>query len=220
MTRNETRDVLMVIQAAYPNFKVPDKTIAINTWDMFLEDYSYEQVILAVKSYILSNSTGFAPSIGQIIERLQMFDKKSDDELNELAAWALVRKAIGRSGYYADEEFEKLPINCQKAVGSPENLREWGLMPIDTVESVEQSHFLRSYRSVVERERDMHKFTSEIREQLQMDCSEPKKIVAVEREQMKDAKIQPVELTATQIAKRSAQLERFRRWLLGSEKKE
>ena len=34
MTREETIKALMTIQAAYPNYKPPDKTVTVNTWHM------------------------------------------------------------------------------------------------------------------------------------------------------------------------------------------
>lgn len=62
-----------------------------------------------------------------------------------------MRKAIGRSNYYAEEEFEKLPEACKMAVGNPSNLREWAMMDSDQVGTVEQSHFVRNYRTAMQR---------------------------------------------------------------------
>ena len=44
MTRDEVINILMVIQAAYPNYKPQDKTVAVNTWYMMLKDYEKEVV--------------------------------------------------------------------------------------------------------------------------------------------------------------------------------
>lgn len=163
MNRTETQDILMVIQAAYPNFKVPDKTIAINTWCAVLDDYTYDQVSIALNAYIRSDTSGFAPSIGQIIEKLQMMFSK-EDELNEMAAWVLVQKALRNSGYHAEEEFEKLPPVVQRAIVSPGQLREWATMEdIDgTGMNVMQSNFMRTYRSEVVKEKEMRKLSPDI----------------------------------------------------------
>ena len=49
MTRDETIEILMVVQAAYPNYKPHDKTVTVNLWYEMLLDYSYQQVGAAVK---------------------------------------------------------------------------------------------------------------------------------------------------------------------------
>ena len=43
--------------------------------------------------------------------------------------------------------------SVQKAIGTSANLKELAAMDAQTVESVEQSHFIRAYRAVLDRER-------------------------------------------------------------------
>lgn len=162
MTRDETINILMSIQAAYPNFKVPDKTIAVNTWYSLLEEYTYEQVSSAIKRYIKTNKSGFAPSIGQVIE--QICNIYSDDTLNEMEAWGLVQKAVRNSTYHAEEEFQKLPEIVQRSVVSPGQLREWATMEsIDgRALNVMQSNFMRTYRAEVERVKNKNKLSPDI----------------------------------------------------------
>ena len=64
----------MMVQAAFPNYKPPDKTVAVNTWFLMLSDYPYQQVQMALKAYIATDTSGFAPSIGQIIDKMQMIN--------------------------------------------------------------------------------------------------------------------------------------------------
>lgn len=162
MTRDETINILMSIQAAYPNFKVPDKTIAVNTWYSLLEEYTYEQVSSAIKRYIKTNKSGFAPSIGQVIE--QICNIYSDDTLNEMEAWGLVQKAVRNSTYHAEEEFQKLPEIVQRSVVSPGQLREWATMEsIDgRALNVMQSNFMRTYRAEVERVKNKNRLSPDI----------------------------------------------------------
>ena len=89
------------------------------------------------------------------------------EELSDLEAWAVVRKALGRSGYYWEEEYAKLPKPVRKAVGHAYNLREWSQMETDTVESVIQSQFLRSYRTILSREEELRKLPKPIRDRLE-----------------------------------------------------
>lgn len=87
----------MMVQAAYPNYKPSDKTVAINTWNLLLSEYSYSQVESGLRAYILSDTSGFAPSIGQLIAKVKTIEEPA--QLNESEAWGLVSKAI-RNGYY------------------------------------------------------------------------------------------------------------------------
>lgn len=160
MTRDETIKLLMVIQSAYPNFKPPDKTVAVDTWYTMLKDMDYNVVQMGLRAYITSDTSGFAPSIGQLINTI--YTIQNPQELNEMEAWFLVSRAI-RNGYYgAVEEFNKLPPLVQKTVGSPDNLRNWALTDSKSIENVVQSNFMRTYRVVVNRAKEYQKMPKDI----------------------------------------------------------
>ena len=163
MTRDETIKILMVIQAAYPNYKPPDKTVSVNVWAEMLSDIPYEKVSAAVKLYIQTDTSGFAPSVGDVRERVCDIFAKEDD-LNETAAWSLVLKAIRRSTYYSEEEFAKLPATVQRAVASPKQLREWAtLEDVDgKTLTVIQSNFQRTFRAEQQRERERNKLSPDV----------------------------------------------------------
>ena len=163
MTRDETIKILMVIQAAYPNYKPQDKTVAVNVWTEMLSDIPYEKISVAVKSYIQTDTSGFAPSVGDVRERVRDIFAK-EDELNETAAWSLVWKAICNSGYHSEEEFAKLPPIIQRTVHSPSQLRELALLEdIDgNTISVLQSNFQRTFRAEQQRERERHKLSPDV----------------------------------------------------------
>ena len=151
MTREEAKKMLMVVQVAYPNWHPVSITETIDAWFIFIEDYTYEEVMQAVKRFILTDTKGFAPAIGQIVSCIH--ESRETDGMSELEAWSMVYKAICNSNYNAETEFEKLPPAVQKAVGNPANLKEWAQMDTETVQSVEQSHFIRSYRTALERQK-------------------------------------------------------------------
>ena len=161
VTRDETIELLMMVQAAFPNYKPQDKTVAVNTWFLMLADYPYQQVQMALKAYIATDTSGFAPSIGQIIDKMQMIN--SHAEQNEMEAWSLVSKALRNGNYKSREEFEKLPDLVKEAVGSPENIHNWAQSDINSVESVIQSNFIKSYRLVVNRQKEIQKLPKEIK---------------------------------------------------------
>lgn len=143
MNSLEVKKLFAIMMATYPNFKLVDVDFAANTWANILSDCTYDQASLALKAYIRSDSSGFAPSPGQLIDKMQNF--VSEKELNEIEAWSLVNRAIKNSGYNSVEEFEKLPGIVKRAVGSPEQLRAWAL-DCSYNESVVSSQFMRTYR--------------------------------------------------------------------------
>lgn len=163
MTRDEVIDLQMVMQAAYPNYKPPDKTVAVNTWLMMLEEYDKQAVMLAVKAYIATDTSGFAPSIGQVIDKIKSIT--TPKSMSEIEAWSLVRKAISDSGYNATARFNELPPACQRAVGSPSQLRMWAL-DTEFNENVVSSNFMRCYRTEIARQREIDRMPSEIRQMI------------------------------------------------------
>lgn len=165
MNKQETIKILTVIQAAYPNYKVQNKETTLELWNEMLFEYSYQQVSAALKAYITSDKSGFAPGIGQIISKVNMLTKPQ--ELNEMEAWALVSKALRNGNYGAVEEFEKLPETVREAVGSPDNLRNWATSDYETIETVIQSNFIKTYRSVVERRSVVSSLPQELHEMIE-----------------------------------------------------
>lgn len=156
VTRDETKQLLMRISSVYPNWKPQaELKYVVETWWEYLADYTYNEIKVALKVYITTDTSGFAPSIGQLIEKMRTIS--TPDELSEMEAWALVSKAL-RNGYYgAEQEFDKLPPLVQKAVGAPSQLHNWSQTDSDSVENVIQSNFMRTYRAVITREKEMSK---------------------------------------------------------------
>lgn len=166
MTREETKKILMIIQAAYPNYNPPDKTVTVNLWQEMFEEYPFHQVSSAITAYIKTNKSGFAPSVGDIIDRLQFLYGEKD--INEMEAWRLVQKAMSNSGYHADEEFAKLPPAVRKAVVSPAALREWGMMDMDDRGwNVVASNFMRTYRAEVAREKEFARINHQLQNRIE-----------------------------------------------------
>lgn len=161
MTRDEIKEMLMVIQAAYPNYKPQDKTVAVNTWYMMLKDYEKEVVEAALKIYIASDTSGFAPAIGQLIDKINTVT--APPELNSMTAWGLVSKALRNGCYGAEQEFEKLPMTVKRAVGSPDNLRHWAQSDSKSIETVIQSNFIRTYEAEVRRKNEAAKTPPDVR---------------------------------------------------------
>ena len=163
MTRDEVKEIIMIMTYTYPNYKPADITATVDTWTAILASYQFEHIRAALHSYILSDTKGFAPTPGQLIDKIpvQSFD------MTEMEAWGMVNKALSNSNYHAKEEFDKLPLVVQKTLGRFEVLQEWAGMEIDTVQSVIQSNFIRNYRTVLQREKEHNKLPTRLREILE-----------------------------------------------------
>lgn len=156
MTREETKKIVMVMVSTYPNWKPNNLSATVDAWSIMLDEQSYEEVAIALKTYANTDTSGFAPSVGQLTSIIRNIKDKGDgtEELTENDAWVLVFKAIKRSSWYSEEEFEKLPPTVRKAVGNPMVLKEWAQTENLNL-SVESSNFKRNYNTLAAREREM-----------------------------------------------------------------
>lgn len=170
MNITEAKKLIASMMAIYENYNPKDpEGLTARMWSDFMPDYSYEQVNVALGCYVRSNTSGFAPVPGQLIDI--MHTMTTPQELNEMEAWAVVREAIGRSGYYAAEEFAKFPSSVQKAVGSADQLQAWA-MDDNFSESVVMSNFQRAYRAVLDREKEISKMPENVRKLIQKTCEQ------------------------------------------------
>ena len=147
MTRQETGIIMDILATAYPRFyagpDAPDPEKAVALWaEMFAED-DVAVVAAAVKALIATDDKGFPPHIGAVKAKVRQITQPSGMTPQE--AWNLVAKAIRNSAYESREEYDKLPKDIQRLVGSPNQLRDWALMDSDTVHSVVASNFQRSF---------------------------------------------------------------------------
>lgn len=124
MTREEVKELLMNMKTYYPNFKIDDPTRFVNAWYMMLQDEDCFQVAMALKEYIKTDKSGFAPSIGSLLGKVQTNESNFVDES---VAWAKVYKAICDSGYNAEDRFAELDEDIKRAVGSASQLRQWAI---------------------------------------------------------------------------------------------
>ena len=150
MTRDEVKRIIQIMCTTYPNYHPANLTDTVDVWAMMLEEFTYQEISLALKAYILTDTTGFAPSVGALVSKV-----RKTEELTEMEAWARVSRALRTGTYGAEEEFAKLPPMVQKAVGRPSNLRQWAQTGAESVENVIQSNFIKTYRSVAKRENDL-----------------------------------------------------------------
>jgi len=166
MNKKETATLMAILQVAYPVYyrnKTQDELMtAVNLWtEMFKED-DFKIVSAGVKSFIASDIKGFPPSIGAIKQYIQKIT--APEELTEQEAWSLIKKALKNSSYNSKEEFEKLPQELQRLLGSPSQLKEWAREEISTLDSVIASNFMRSYRARIQSVREYNALPNDVKQ--------------------------------------------------------
>ena len=148
ITREEFATLVKGINSVFPDC-IKDKD-AFDVWYLLLNDLSYEVLSTAIHKYMMTEK--FPPKPADI-RRLSV-SVTQPEALTELEAWSIARKAIWSvDRFNPQKEFDKLPDLVKKAIGSASNLCEWAYNTKDSsMEDVISSHFMRAYRTVVERE--------------------------------------------------------------------
>lgn len=163
MNRDEIVAILGTLKTAYPKFYAEmSKEEMYNTIDLWTEMFAHENlaiVVGAVKNLI--NTFKWPPTIADIKEEMHKLTNEREESPIEM--WNLIIRAIRKSTYYADTEFEKLPLIAQKFVGSPRQLREWAVSE-EFNEGVEKSLFLKQYEVIVKRDKEEKMMLPEVRD--------------------------------------------------------
>ena len=185
MTVEDAKKLLFTISVGFSNFRpTADPDDMAKLWAHELRAYPYDAVSAALDAFIQSDTTNRPPGIGQLIQLIAK--KKDDTELNAQEAWSLARNAIGRGGYNAEEEFNKLPVLVQKAIGTPGNIHRLSQTDTGTVESVEKSHFIRTYNTLMDREMQRRKIPEDAQKVLGMTAPEKKYIAVNDTNQIEE----------------------------------
>ena len=73
MTLTEIYKVVFTLRSAYPayyaRYTKTDFDSMAESWAMFLEDYSLPEALMGLKAYVSTETRGFPPSPGQIIDK-------------------------------------------------------------------------------------------------------------------------------------------------------
>lgn len=168
MTRQETLGIMATLSAAYPSFyrkSTPEDTAAaVALWAEMFKDDDYNIVKAAVLALIKTRAEGWPPTIGEVSAKIA--EATQSKELAESEAWAMVEKATQNGIFGFAEEFAKLPEIVQKAVGSPNQLREWAMLESSELKTVVASNFMRSFKVIQKREREAAMLPADVRSML------------------------------------------------------
>lgn len=119
MTFKETVTALGKIKALFPQSKLGEKEEDLNIiagfWHDALKDIPNEVVEKALKAYCLSNTSGFAPQIGNLMDIIR---QKSSGRLDSVQITRLLKRALSNSAYNSKAEFGRLPDDLKRVVGN------------------------------------------------------------------------------------------------------
>jgi len=159
MTKQELSKIFFIVKASYPRFYRDYSTLEVEqmltAWELVLGDYSYEQVSSGVRLYLATDTKGFPPTQGQIIEAINKIEERKEGTLTADQAWECVVKAVSNSSYNSSEEFQKLPDICKEIVVGPRQLQAW--VEDESFNSVARSNFLRAYQEKIARKKEEKK---------------------------------------------------------------
>lgn len=152
MTKDEVRNILNILTSQYTREYIGlsqvQKDLLVTTWELSFKKVDYETVLKAVIEYINNpKKCAFPPKPGDI--KGIIYDEMEKDEINELDAWNMAYKAIRGNAELARKEFNKLPLEVQKAVGDYSQLITWAMADISQISFIQQA-FMKNFRKVKE----------------------------------------------------------------------
>lgn len=170
MNSGEAAYLLAIMKSNWPGsyakMTPADAKAAVVLWaDLFADDPA-ELVQAAVKTIMLSEpEREFAPNVAAI--KAKMYELTHPEQLGAQEAWQLVSKAVsGCDMQHPSKEFEKLPEMVQRAVGSANQLREWGMVDSGTFQTVVASNFRRVWEKENARAREQAALPADLRQMI------------------------------------------------------
>lgn len=159
MRKDELRAVMKYFQSAYKGFYEGANTADVmGVWYDAFKDEDARVVQTAAKNYVKTNE--FAPTVAGLMKQITLI--KGAESNTDL--WDKLRKAISNSTYNSEEEFSKLPSECQSFVGSPLGLKSLATEDAGKIDTVVKGQFLKNVDSIKERQNVQAQLPQELRE--------------------------------------------------------
>lgn len=117
----------------------------LEIWLSFFKEDNIENFKNAVNEYIRTSNR--FPTIADI---KNIIFKNTHTQIDNNQLWEALVKAISRSNYYADEEFDKLPELVKLYVRNPRQLQEMASMESDIIHSVVKGQFMKQIEKIKE----------------------------------------------------------------------
>lgn len=147
MTREQFAILVKSMKAVYASDNFIKDKDAFDVWYVLLKDLPYELLATTIQKYMTTEK--FPPTPADIRRIATQISSKDEENLTEIEAWGMVRKACQNLDWMNPEgEYNKLPEVVRRAVGNPNNLKEWASSNIGDFETVISSNFMRTYKAV------------------------------------------------------------------------
>ena len=166
MTKQETTQILALLNAAYPAFYSKMSRMEIDgvvaLWaEMFVDD-DFGLVKYALKERIATH-TGYPPDIAALKTKIAEVTQAATDKPTHEELWQKLKAAASNGYYNARAEFEKLPPVLKRYVGSPATLREYAMIDADTFNTVNHGQFLKQIKVIEDREEYAQKMPDNVK---------------------------------------------------------
>lgn len=162
MKKEETKKIMEYFQAAYKGFyEGKDTKPVLMVWHDALADEDPRIVRQAAKNYVRTNE--FAPTIAGLLKQIDLIKEPR----GETDLWALISKAASNGIYNADEEFRKLPPECQSFLGSASALKDLAQTDVGTINTIVKGQFLKRVEAIREHQNVQKGLPAEVRQAIE-----------------------------------------------------
>lgn len=93
MTETDAKKIIASMMVSFGNYRPIDVDYVAREWSKYLSGYTYEEISSALKEYILTEKTGFAPSIGQLVNLVK--EQKERKYFEKLERMLIANAYIG-----------------------------------------------------------------------------------------------------------------------------
>lgn len=153
MTQEEVRQVLVFLKEYYPqsfvHHSAEGSRMVLSVWSETFQDEDPKLVWSAVKDLVQTNTTNFAPNIGQIREK--MLELTGVHIMSAEEVWNIARKFwcnLGtRSASEIEPRYKELPEEVRRAFSISDMIQHADMNTADVLQ-FEKPRFLKEYRNI------------------------------------------------------------------------
>lgn len=158
MNNHQMIVIMQYFQAAYSKFyENANPRDVLKVWYDVLKDEDPVVVNAAAKNYVKTHK--YPPTVADIMEQIELI--KQPDADTDL--WGLIYKAVSNGLYNSEEEFNKLPPECQSFLGSPSALKDLAMTDTGTMNTVVKGQFLKRVEAIREHQAVQRGLPAEVR---------------------------------------------------------
>lgn len=156
VNREEVTATLKILKVAYPAFySRMTRDTALDTIEIWCEMFRNDDapVVKLALHKIISEHTGYPPTIADIKQTVNEMLCHATGKPTDERLWQLLKDAVSNGYYEYREEYEKLPEELKRYLGSAIVLRELSQMDTGTFNTVYHGQFLKQIQAIRERVR-------------------------------------------------------------------